>query len=67
MLVHFVPYEKMYLSVTLTLDEATEISDALELLKAMRKSGTLPPSAATLQRLLTTSIDRAAQQQKKDS
>lgn len=66
MIAHLVPYERMYLSITLSLDEATEVSDALELLKALRKNKVLPPSANRLQQILSASIDRAAQQQKKD-
>jgi hypothetical protein len=66
MIAHLVPYERMYLSITLNLDEATEVSDSLELLKVMRKNKALPPSAEKLQLLLAANIDKAVQLQKKE-
>lgn len=60
MIVHIVPYEQPYLSVLLTLDEATEITDALEVLKSVGKAKGLAASAEKLQQLLNTGITKAA-------
>lgn len=65
MIVYLMPYEQVYLSVSLNLDEATEVSDALELLRALRKNKALPPSADKLQQLLTGGIARAAAYQQR--
>lgn len=63
MRVYLVPYEQMYLSVMLNMDEATEVSDALELLKSLRKTKELSPSVEKLQQLLANSISKAVSYQ----
>lgn len=60
MFVYLVPYEQVHLSVLMTLDEATEITDALEILKSVGKASGLAASAGKLQLLLNTGITRAA-------
>lgn len=65
MIVHLLPYETVYLSVKLNLDEATEVSDALEILKNVCKSKGLTASAEKLQQLLNNGIERAAAYQQR--
>lgn len=66
MLVHLVPYERVYLSVTMSLDEATEVADALELIKSIGRDKGLSASAEKLQQLLASGIAKAiAYQQRK--
>ena len=58
MISHLIPYEDVYLSVTLSLDEATAVSDALSLLTSKDQSFSGP--AGELRKLLESGIERAA-------
>jgi hypothetical protein len=61
MISHLIPYENIYLSVTLSLDEATAVADALALVQGKDKSLSAP--AGELKRLLENGLERAAQLQ----
>jgi len=62
---HLLPYKQVFISVTLNLDEATEITDALELMKSLGESKGLADSAEKLQRLLTAGIAKAMDYQQR--
>jgi hypothetical protein len=61
MISHLVPYEQVFISVTLSMDEATAVSDALSLVAGKDKSFSGP--AGKLKELLEDGIERAAQLQ----
>ena len=55
MIIHLVPYEQVFLSITISLDEATALSDALV--------SSPNDVALELKNLLEDNIDRAAKLQ----
>lgn len=61
MISHLVPYEQVFVSITMTLDEATAVADALALVQGRDKSLSAP--AEELKRLLENGLERAAQLQ----
>lgn len=63
MISHLVPYEQVFISVTLSMDEATAISDALSLLEDKDKS--LSGPAGELRGLLENGIERAVKLQER--
>lgn len=58
---HLIPYEQVFLSVTLSMDEATAVSDALSLVAS--RNNNLNGPAEKLKELLESGIERAAQLQ----
>jgi hypothetical protein len=58
MISHLVPYEQVFISVTLSMDEATAVADALALVHGKDKS--LSGPTEELKRLLEDGIEKAA-------
>lgn len=57
MVIHLIPYVEVFVSIRMSLDEATAVSDALAL--AAASGSEVGEVAATLQRELEGAIDRA--------
>jgi hypothetical protein len=55
---HLIPYEQVFLSITVSLDEATAISDALATV-----TGGLSEPALALKKLLDDGIEKASKLQ----